>query len=501
MGGDKKLSHRYFERGGHGKTVIAECTLTDEAMHRVLKTTRGRARSTSRSSAPTAPSPRGCSRSRSRPRRRSQPCSSPPARTSAWSAPARWRTGPRCASTAASRRRSGWPGLEVATIGGGTTLPSARSWLDAAWAARARARSTASRRSSPPRRSRSRSRPRPRWRPRARRTSTGPLRARRAAVRRIPPHHDPACWGCGRKPGRHPPSPARRRRESSATSATFSFRERHQAGPGIVHGGLVGAALDEACGLLATWHRFPRGDRADLRPLPPAGSHQPRARGCRLGDRQPRPAHPRGRRAPRRAEILAEARGAFLHVPLEHFLAIAGGPRRGRSLAPPTSLRRGIARAAASADTSNCMERCEGYFRLENRRCDRTATRDVRATDGQYYQVCEHHARQAWTASVAHWNGSVGHPQLRADSSSPPAGPAAIPCAESGRLERGGGPKPPPQPAEGHCPWSGRCGRPEGPTKGARWRPSPSRMPLTSATPRSTSPTSSTGCRWASSAR
>jgi hypothetical protein len=51
------------------------------------------------------------------------------------------------------------------------------------------------------------------------------------------------------------------------------------------------------------------------------------------------------------------------------------------------------------------MERCEGYFRLENRRCDRTATRDVRATDGEYYQVCEHHARQAWTASVAHWNG------------------------------------------------------------------------------------------------
>jgi hypothetical protein len=51
------------------------------------------------------------------------------------------------------------------------------------------------------------------------------------------------------------------------------------------------------------------------------------------------------------------------------------------------------------------MERCEGYFRLENRRCDRTATRDVRAADGHYYQVCELHARQAWTASVAHWNG------------------------------------------------------------------------------------------------
>ena len=35
------------------------------------------------------------------------------------------------------------------------------------------------------------------------------------------------------------------------------FDERHQGGPGLVHGGLVGAALDEACGLLATWHRFP----------------------------------------------------------------------------------------------------------------------------------------------------------------------------------------------------------------------------------------------------
>jgi hydroxymethylglutaryl-CoA reductase (NADPH) len=39
MGGDKKVSHRYFERGGHGKTVVAEVTLTDEAVRRVLRTT------------------------------------------------------------------------------------------------------------------------------------------------------------------------------------------------------------------------------------------------------------------------------------------------------------------------------------------------------------------------------------------------------------------------------------------------------------------------------
>ncbi len=39
MGGDKKISHRYFERGGHGKTVIAECTLSEEVVRRVLRTT------------------------------------------------------------------------------------------------------------------------------------------------------------------------------------------------------------------------------------------------------------------------------------------------------------------------------------------------------------------------------------------------------------------------------------------------------------------------------
>src|SRR5207244_2803704 len=42
-----------------------------------------------------------------------------------------------------------------------------------------------------------------------------------------------------------------------AYQAQFAFDERHQGGPGLVHGGLVSAALDEACGLLATWYRFP----------------------------------------------------------------------------------------------------------------------------------------------------------------------------------------------------------------------------------------------------
>lgn len=38
MGGDKKPSHEFFQ-SGHGKTVIAEVTLSDEAIARVLRTT------------------------------------------------------------------------------------------------------------------------------------------------------------------------------------------------------------------------------------------------------------------------------------------------------------------------------------------------------------------------------------------------------------------------------------------------------------------------------
>lgn len=128
MGGDKKPSHRYFERGGHGKTVIAEATLTDEAIRRVLKTTRedllelafigthGAVASGMQSVAFT-------------------PATAIAALFSA--------TGQDIGMVGTSSMAHGTgypadgglnvsirlPGLEVATVGGGTTLPYARSWL------------------------------------------------------------------------------------------------------------------------------------------------------------------------------------------------------------------------------------------------------------------------------------------------------------------------------------------------------------------------------------
>jgi len=145
---------------------------------------------------------------------------------------------------------------------------------------------------------------------------------------RIPPHHDPACWGCGANPnGLGLPLPGEE--GATAYAARFRFDERHQGGPGLAHGGLVGAALDEACGLLATWHRFPavtaRFTVRFRRPVPINSDLDLRSwiessRGRRIVVRAELTAA---------GELLADATGSFLHVPLEHFLQTPEGRAAG----------------------------------------------------------------------------------------------------------------------------------------------------------------------------
>ncbi len=141
---------------------------------------------------------------------------------------------------------------------------------------------------------------------------------------KIPPHHDPACWGCGDNPnGIHLPLPAAA--GLTEYEAYFAFDERHQGGPGIVHGGLVASALDEAVGLLATWYAFPSVTARIFvryrRPVPIntellVSATLAEARGRRL------PADPRN---PAGDEPLAECRAALPHAPLEHFLRTPEG--------------------------------------------------------------------------------------------------------------------------------------------------------------------------------
>jgi hydroxymethylglutaryl-CoA reductase (NADPH) len=127
MGGDKKPSHQYFQKG-HGKTVIAECTLSDDAIRRVLRTTsedlealawagtHGAVASGMQSVAFT-------------------PASAIAAIFTATGQDIGM-VGTSSMAHGTGRRVDGGlhvsirlPGLEVGTVGGGTTLPSARDWL------------------------------------------------------------------------------------------------------------------------------------------------------------------------------------------------------------------------------------------------------------------------------------------------------------------------------------------------------------------------------------
>jgi len=127
MGGDKKPSFEYFQ-SGHGKTVIAEATLTDDAIRRVLRTsaddltelawagTHGAVASGMQSVAFTP--------------------ASAIAAVFAATGQDLGMVGTSSMAHGTERRVEGglhvsirFPGLEVGTIGGGTTLPTAREWL------------------------------------------------------------------------------------------------------------------------------------------------------------------------------------------------------------------------------------------------------------------------------------------------------------------------------------------------------------------------------------
>ena len=129
MGGDKKPSHRYFERGGHGKTVLVEATLTDEAVRRVLRTTvddllelsyagtHGAVASGMQSVAFTP--------------------ASAIAAIFAATGQDLGMVGTSSMAHGSGRRVEGGiscglrlPGLEVGTVGGGTVFPYARAWLE-----------------------------------------------------------------------------------------------------------------------------------------------------------------------------------------------------------------------------------------------------------------------------------------------------------------------------------------------------------------------------------
>jgi hydroxymethylglutaryl-CoA reductase (NADPH) len=127
MGGDKKPSHEFFQ-SGHGKTVIAEATLSDDAIGRILRTTaadleelswvgtHGAVASGMQSVAFTP--------------------ASAIAAVFAATGQDLGMVGTSSMAHGTGRRVEGglqasirFPGLEVGSVGGGTNLPSAHEWL------------------------------------------------------------------------------------------------------------------------------------------------------------------------------------------------------------------------------------------------------------------------------------------------------------------------------------------------------------------------------------
>src|SRR5206468_1643147 len=127
MGGDKKPSFEFFQ-SGHGKTVIAEVTLTDEAIARVLRTTAADLEALSWVGTHGAVASG------------MQSVAFTPASAIAAIFAATGQdlgmVGTSSMAHGTGRRVEGglqaslrFPGLEVGTVGGGTTLPTAREWL------------------------------------------------------------------------------------------------------------------------------------------------------------------------------------------------------------------------------------------------------------------------------------------------------------------------------------------------------------------------------------
>jgi hydroxymethylglutaryl-CoA reductase (NADPH) len=129
MGGDKKPSQRYFERGGHGKTVLAEATLTEETVRRVFRTTvddllelsfagtHGAVASGMQSVAFTPASAIAAVFAAT-----GQDLGMVGTSSMAHGTGRRVEGGIHCALRL--------PGLEVGTVGGGTVFPYARTWLE-----------------------------------------------------------------------------------------------------------------------------------------------------------------------------------------------------------------------------------------------------------------------------------------------------------------------------------------------------------------------------------
>ncbi|MEC3920595.1 PaaI family thioesterase [Nocardia sp. CDC160] len=139
----------------------------------------------------------------------------------------------------------------------------------------------------------------------------------------FPPHH-PGCFGCG------PANPASPRiafeRRGDTVRGTFTMDERHQGAPGVAHGGIVAAALDDASGAILVPLRQPAVTvKLDVTFRAPARLHRDYVVTAILAARE-------GRKLfidttlTDGDTVIATGRAIFVEVAPEHFFSLGAAP-------------------------------------------------------------------------------------------------------------------------------------------------------------------------------
>lgn len=118
--------------------------------------------------------------------------------------------------------------------------------------------------------------------------------------------------------------------EGERLEAEYVVAERYQGAPGMAHGGIVAALLDEACAQAARLAVTPAvTSRLEIRYLGPVPVEQPLRVSAEVSDVQERRATAEATIRDDIGLVLAHARAECVEVRPEHFLSTPQGRARG----------------------------------------------------------------------------------------------------------------------------------------------------------------------------
>jgi uncharacterized protein (TIGR00369 family) len=139
--------------------------------------------------------------------------------------------------------------------------------------------------------------------------------------------HYPFCWGCGLGTGG---LEFDWRFTGDSLEADHVVGEGFQGAPGMVHGGIVAALLDEACGQIARTVLSPAvTSRLEVRYIAPVPVEEPLRISAHLVDADDRRATAEATILDEDGLVLAHARAELTLVRPEHFLSTPRGRARG----------------------------------------------------------------------------------------------------------------------------------------------------------------------------